>query len=123
MNTIVKPSGRLQKGVGCHSKGNQRLLSGSFLFAVLVSSCLEGRRANIITIAWTGVMSSSHQIILVSPGKAFIQADQRIREYVINIPSANQIKMVDYCGVVNRKDVNKFKETGLTLCRARARRH
>lgn len=35
-------------------------------------------------------------------------------EYVINIPSVGQVKAVDYCGTVSGKDVNKFKETGLT---------
>ena len=35
-------------------------------------------------------------------------------EYVINIPSADQVKVVDYCGTVSGKNVDKFKETGLT---------
>lgn len=84
--------------------------------AVLVSSCLEGGEPNIITIAWTGVMSSEPPVIYISvrPVRHSYRLIKESGEYVINIPSANQIKMVDYCGVVTGKDVNKFKETGLT---------
>jgi len=35
-------------------------------------------------------------------------------EYVINIPSENLAKITDYCGIVSGKNVDKFKETGLT---------
>lgn len=35
-------------------------------------------------------------------------------EFVINIPSASQAEVVDFCGTVSGRDVDKFKETGLT---------
>ncbi|MDI9447267.1 MAG: flavin reductase family protein [Pelotomaculaceae bacterium] len=85
--------------------------------AVLVTSRLEGSEPNIITIAWTGVMSSEPPVVYISVrpvGRHSYRLIKDSGEYVINIPSADQIKMVDYCGVVTGKDVNKFKETGLT---------
>jgi flavin reductase (DIM6/NTAB) family NADH-FMN oxidoreductase RutF len=84
--------------------------------AVLVTSCLEGGEPNIITIAWTGVMSSEPPVVYISvrPVRHSYRLIKDSGEYVINIPTAGQIKMVDYCGVVTGKDVNKFKETGFT---------
>lgn len=84
--------------------------------AVLVTSCLEDSEPNIITIAWTGVMSSEPPVVYISvrPGRHSYRLIKDSGEYVINIPSVDQIKLVDYCGIVTGKDVNKFKETGLT---------
>lgn len=85
--------------------------------AVLVTSRLEGSEPNIITIAWTGIMNSEPPVayIGVRPvGRHSYRLIKESGEYVINIPSADQAKVVDYCGTVSGKDVNKFKETGLT---------
>lgn len=35
-------------------------------------------------------------------------------EYVINIPTVEQVKLVDFCGMVSGRDVDKFAKTGLT---------
>lgn len=85
--------------------------------AVLVTSCLEGNEPNIITIAWTGIMNSEPPVVYISvrpEGRYSYWLIKESGEYVINIPSADQARLVDYCGIVSGKDVNKFKETGLT---------
>jgi flavin reductase (DIM6/NTAB) family NADH-FMN oxidoreductase RutF len=35
-------------------------------------------------------------------------------EFVVNLPSADQAKATDWCGVVSGRDVDKFAGTGLT---------
>ena len=84
--------------------------------AVLVTSCLEGSDPDIITIAWTGVMCSDPPVVYISVrpvGRHSYGLIKESGEYVINIPTAAQARVVDYCGMVSGRDVNKFKETGL----------
>ncbi|OPY56314.1 MAG: Flavoredoxin [Pelotomaculum sp. PtaU1.Bin035] len=84
---------------------------------VLVTSGLAGSNPNIITIAWTGVMNSEPPVVYVGvrpEGRHSHRLIKESGEYVINIPSAAQARVVDYCGTVSGRHVDKFKETGLT---------
>ena len=83
---------------------------------ILVTSHLEGYNPNIITIAWTGILNSEPPMIYISvnPIRHSHKMIKESGEYVINIPSASQVKIVDYCGVISGRDTNKFLETGLT---------
>lgn len=84
--------------------------------AVLVTSRLGDGEPNIIAIAWTGVMNNNPPMVYVAvqPSRHSHRLIKESGEYVINIPSAEMAKIVDYCGMVSGRDVNKFKETGLT---------
>ncbi len=83
---------------------------------VLVTSTLEGSAPNIITIAWTGIMCTEPPIVYigVNPTRYSYNIIKESGEYVINIPAAEQVKEVDFCGIVSGAKVDKFKETGLT---------
>ncbi|MDD4168970.1 MAG: flavin reductase family protein [Desulfotomaculaceae bacterium] len=84
---------------------------------VLVTSCLEESSPNIVTIAWTGIMNSVPPVVYIGlrpEGRHSYRLIKDSGEYVINIPTAGQAKLVDYCGTVSGSKVNKFKETGLT---------
>lgn len=84
--------------------------------AVLVSSVAEGKQPNLLTVAWTGIMSSEPptMYIGVRPGRYSYDLIRQSGEYVINIPGAEQVKVVDYCGTVSGRNVDKFAATGLT---------
>ncbi|MBU4533482.1 MAG: flavin reductase family protein [Firmicutes bacterium] len=83
---------------------------------VLVTAAAEGFRPNMITIAWTGIVNSEPPMVYVSirPSRHTYELVRRSGEYVINVPSVDQVRQTDYCGVVSGRDVDKFKETGLT---------
>ena len=85
---------------------------------VLVTSQKSGSNPNIITVAWTGILASGPQLVVyisVRPkGRHSHQLITESMEYVINIPTAEQARIVDYCGTVSGKDVDKFQSTGLT---------
>ncbi|HBW34370.1 flavin reductase family protein [Desulfosporosinus sp. BICA1-9] len=78
----------------------------------------EDSKPNIISIAWTGILASGPQLVVyisVRPkGRYSHQLITQSMEYVINIPTADQAQIVDYCGQVSGKDVDKFQVTGLT---------
>lgn len=71
---------------------------------------------NVLTIAWTGILNTI-------PPKTYISVRKerysyplllQTKEFVINLPSANLVKAVDFCGVRSGKDLDKFKEMHLT---------
>jgi len=82
--------------------------------AVLVS-CGSAEEPNLITIAWTGILSSQPPVTYISvrPERYSYDIIKNNREFVINIPSSRLVRSVDMCGVRSGKDINKFKECGL----------
>lgn len=83
---------------------------------VLVTAKKEDSASNIITIAWTGILNSNPPIVYISvqPIRHSYSLIKESGEYVINIPSEDQARVVDYCGVTSGSKIDKFKETGLT---------
>lgn len=84
--------------------------------AILVTSQAGESKPNIITIAWTGVMNSVPPVVYigVNPVRYSHQLIAESGEYVINIPSTDQVAAVDYCGVVSGRNGDKFEATGFT---------
>jgi flavin reductase (DIM6/NTAB) family NADH-FMN oxidoreductase RutF len=64
--------------------------------AVVVSCGLE--RPNLITLAWVGTVCSDPPSVSI----------------VVNLPYASQVDVVDYCGQVSGRDVDKWAACGLT---------
>jgi flavin reductase (DIM6/NTAB) family NADH-FMN oxidoreductase RutF len=83
---------------------------------VLVTSIDQAGKPNIITIAWAGVVCSQPPMvgIAIRPSRYSHELITRSRELVVNMPTAEHLKMVDYCGMVSGREVDKFKETGFT---------
>ncbi len=83
---------------------------------VLVTVKTEDKEPNIITIAWTGCLSRSPNLVYIGvhPTRYSNAMLRESMEYVINIPSESMVKTADYCGTVSGRNVNKFAKTGLT---------
>lgn len=95
---------------------------GTLLFptpAVMVSCASDGNAPNIITIAWAGVVCSEPPVVSVSirPGRHSHGLVKKSGEFVINIPRQEQLRELDYCGMASGRDVDKFRELGLTPVR------
>lgn len=73
--------------------------------------------ANVATIAWIGIVSSTPPTIGVSFNKTrhSLHLIEELKEFTVNIPSSDQYKEVDYCGLVSGKKENKFDKNGFTL--------
>lgn len=50
----------------------------------------------------------------VNPSRYSHRLIKESGEFVLNIPSVSQARIVDYCGVVSGREVDKFAATGLT---------
>ena len=72
--------------------------------------------SNIITIGWTGILSTipPRTYISVRPERYSYKLLKQTGEFVINLTTANQAKVVDYVGIYTGAKVDKFKECRLT---------
>ena len=77
-------------------------------------------RPNIITIAWTGTVCSDPPLLSISvrPERYSYGIIAAAGEFVVNLPSVEQTRITDWCGVVSGRDHDKFRECGLTAAPA-----
>lgn len=82
--------------------------------ALIVSG--SGEQANIMTIAWIGMASSSPPTIGISMAHSRLSVEliRGSGEFTVNFPTAKMTQEVDYCGLVSGRARNKFRDTGLT---------
>jgi len=83
---------------------------------VVLVSCGHGEQANIITIAWTGILCSSppHVGIGVRPSRHSHRLIHETGEFVVNIPDEEMLDEVEYCGFVSGREVDKFATRGMS---------
>ncbi len=83
---------------------------------VMVTCMAEGHKPNIITVAWAGTVCSEPPMLSISIREATHSYGliKESREFVVNIPSVQETRATDYCGVASGRQVDKFAETGLT---------
>ena len=84
--------------------------------AVMVT-CGTMENPNVLTVAWTGIINSDPAMTYISvrPSRFSHALIAENKEFVINMTSQKMLKAADFCGVKSGKDIDKFKETGLTL--------
>lgn len=82
--------------------------------AVLVSCGIE--KPNIITLAWVGTVCSDPPAvgIGVRPERYSHHLIEESGEFVVNLPRAAQVDVVDYCGHVSGRHEDKWSACGLT---------
>ncbi len=78
-------------------------------------SCGSIENPNIMTAAWTGIVSSEPPMTYVSirPSRYSHELIKSSGEFVINLTTLALVTAADYCGVKSGRDVNKFKEMKL----------
>lgn len=74
----------------------------------------EGDSANVLTVAWTGILASTPPKTYVSirPSRHSYKILKETGEFVLHLPSADQAKAVDYAGIFTGAKVNKFEKCG-----------
>lgn len=89
---------------------------------VVLVSCggTAGFRPNIITIAWTGTVCSDPPLLSISvrPERHSHAIIAAAGEFVVNLPSVDQTRITDWCGVVSGREHDKFAACGLTAAPA-----
>jgi flavin reductase (DIM6/NTAB) family NADH-FMN oxidoreductase RutF len=75
---------------------------------------------NVMTIAWGGICCSNPPCVTISLRKAtYTYGNIMERQaYTLSVPSVRYVKEADYFGMASGRNVDKFKETGLTPVRS-----
>ena len=87
---------------------------------VVLVSCGEKdhpENRNLVTAAWAGTVNSEPPMVSVSLRKSRYSHGliSGSGEFVVNLVDEGLAKATDFCGVRSGRDVDKAKETGLTL--------
>lgn len=87
---------------------------------VMVSVADRDGRPNIITVAWAGTICTNPPMLSISvrPERYSYPILKETGEFVVNLTTRELAFATDYCGVKSGRDVDKFKELGLTPLKA-----
>ncbi len=71
---------------------------------------------NVLTIGWTGILNTKppKTYISVRPERHSYKMLLESGEFVINLPTVNMVRAVDFCGCRTGAKFDKFKLCGLT---------
>lgn len=85
--------------------------------AVLITTKNKNGKENVFTVAWTGTICTKPPMLSISvrPERLSYEYIKETMEFVVNMPSSNIVKAVDYCGVKTGRKNNKIKEMGFTM--------
>lgn len=96
--------------------------SGTFIYPlpVVMVSCGNMEKSNIITVAWTGIMNTNPAMCYISvrPERYSYNLIKDIGEFAINLTTQDLVYATDWCGVKTGAKVDKFKEMKLTKQKA-----
>jgi flavin reductase (DIM6/NTAB) family NADH-FMN oxidoreductase RutF len=114
------PSGRKRPVARELKEGKHSWKPGNMLspVPVVMASCggTKSWKPNLITIAWIGSVCSDPPMLSISlrPDRHSHDIIKTTGEFVVNVPSLDQARATDWCGVVSGRDTDKFAATGLT---------
>jgi flavin reductase (DIM6/NTAB) family NADH-FMN oxidoreductase RutF len=77
-------------------------------------------KANLAAVAWGGICCSKPPCLTVSLRKATYsyQAILDRKAYTVSVPSVEQARQADYCGIVSGRVTDKFADCGFTAVRS-----
>lgn len=96
----------------------KQIWSGGALLApvppVLVT-CGTMAKPNILTVGWTGIINTvpAKTYISIRPERYSYSMIRESGEFVINLPTADMARAVDFCGVRSGRQTDKFAANGL----------
>lgn len=85
--------------------------------AVLITSIDSESKVNVFTVGWIGVACTHPPMISVAIRKERLSYDniKASGEFVVNLPTKDMVKIVDYAGVRSGRTVDKIKHFDLEL--------
>ena len=84
---------------------------------VMVSMADAAGRANILTVAWTGIVSSEPVQVYISvrPERYSYHILKETGEFVINLTTGAMARATDFCGVRSGRDMDKLAAAKLAV--------
>ncbi|NLZ45960.1 MAG: flavin reductase family protein, partial [Clostridiales bacterium] len=80
-------------------------------------TCRSGAVANVLTIAWTGILNTipPKTYISVRPERYSYNLIKESGVFVINLTTEDLVRACDFCGVKSGENTDKFKEMNLEV--------
>lgn len=80
-------------------------------------TCGSMDSSNVFTVAWTGIVNTQPPITYISvrPERYSYELIKSSGEFVINLPTEQLVRAVDYCGVKSGRNTDKFKDMALKI--------
>lgn len=100
---------------------SKKIFKGSVMLnpvpAVLVTSSNSEGKTNVFTVAWTGTVCTKPPILSISirPERLSYKYIKDSGEFVINLPTQDMVKSLDYCGVRSGLKEDKIKNLNFEL--------
>jgi flavin reductase (DIM6/NTAB) family NADH-FMN oxidoreductase RutF len=100
---------------------NKTELKGSVILnpvpVVLVTSRNKEGKNNVFTVGWTGTINTKPPMLYISirPERLSYEYIKESMNFVINMPSSDLVKAVDYCGVKPGRKFDKIADMNFTL--------
>ena len=92
--------------------------SGTFIYPIpaVMVSCGDMEKANIMTVAWTGILNTNPAKVYISvrPERYSHGIIEKTGEFAINLTTEELVYATDWCGIKSGANVDKFKEMKLT---------
>lgn len=83
---------------------------------VVMVSCGNMDKSNIVTVAWTGIVNTNPAMVYISlrPERHSHKIISETKEFVINLVTRELVRKTDQCGVYTGAKMDKFKKFSLT---------
>jgi len=84
---------------------------------VLITSRNKSGKDNVFTVGWTGTICTKPPMLSISirPERLSYEYICETMEFIVNMPSSEMVKAVDYCGVKPGRKFDKIKDMGFTM--------
>lgn len=85
--------------------------------SVLITSKDNDDKINVFTVGWIGIACTHPPIISVAirPERLSYENIKVTGQFVVNLPTKDMVKVVDFCGVRSGRKVDKIKHFSLEL--------
>jgi len=82
-----------------------------------IVSCGEGEAANLVTVAWTGILNTKPPMTYISlrPERHSYGIVRQTGEFVVNLTDSSMARAADLCGMFTGRKKDKAALAGLTL--------
>lgn len=92
------------------------LTTGLAPVTVVLVSCGDMEKSDIVTIAWAGTVNSDPPMLSISVRRSRYSYEliKESGEFVVNLIDRDMVAVCDGCGVVSGRNVDKFKKFSLT---------
>ncbi|AWI06963.1 flavin reductase family protein [Clostridium drakei] len=85
--------------------------------SVLITSQNKEGKTNVFTVGWIGTACTRPPMITaaIRPERLSYEYIKEAGEFVVNLPSKDMVRTVDFCGVRSGKNIDKIEHCNLTL--------